>query len=213
VRLSYTTTGKIAECKGDVSGYDTGSTDVVPPVSKTYTVSCTQDGGSGTATDSVKIEVSGSTTTTTGGTATNQTTPPSLSPSAPTISGTRTAAGDKLYAGSMSITSTISNSGGPLTSSVSARFQYSTNGVNWYDFQEVGPITTTPKNVSHSWEGGVGTFSFRLCIGSGTDNCSSSSSIEILPTAGAFIGLSRELASVGVPDTAVWEFVKRWLGR
>lgn len=139
--------------------------------------------------------------------------PPKLSATAPTISGTRTAAGDKLYSGSMSITATISNSGGALTTPVSARFQYSTNEVNWYDFQEVGPVSATPRNVSHSWEGGVGTFSFRLCIGTGTDNCSPSSSIEIVPTAGAFIGLSRELAAAGVPDNDVWAFVKRWLGR
>lgn len=141
--------------------------------------------------------------------------PANLVPSAPTISGTRTAAGDKLYAGSMSLTATIQNTGGPLTSSVSARFQYSTNNANWYDFQEVGPITTTPKNVSHSWTGGVGNFYFRLCIGNGTDNCSSPTYIEIVPTEGAFLGLS-QYAGAGVPSVptaGVFDFLKAFFGR
>lgn len=209
IALSYTTTGKIAECKGDVTGYETGAVRTTVNVSRSFTVTCSQDGGTGTATDSVRVDVPEPSTA---GTNTTAATPP-LSATAPTISGTRTAAGDKLYPGSMSITATISNSGGALTTPVSARFQYSTNNTNWYDFQEVGPVSTTPRNVTHSWEGGVGTFSFRLCIGTGTDNCSPSSSIEIVPAAGAFIGLSRELAAAGVPDNDVWEFVKRWLGR
>jgi len=72
VVLSYTTTGKIAECKGDVSGSETGAIRVIVNASKTYTVTCSidaiskaQDGGSGIATDSVRVEVSQPAETTT----------------------------------------------------------------------------------------------------------------------------------------------------
>ncbi len=207
LRLSYTTTGKVSECKGDVSGYSAGSAEVVVNAAKTYTVSCTQDGGTGTASDSVRVEVAQPTATETPAAA------PVLSASAPTISGTRTAAGDKLYPGSMSITATISNSGGPMTSSVSARFEYSTNNANWYPFQEVGPITTTPKNVSHTWDGGSGNFCFRVVIDNNSDTAGPSTCIEIVPQAGAFIGVSRELAAAAVPDTDVWNFLKAFFGR
>ncbi len=208
IGLLYTTTGKVERCTGDVEGGSNGSKRIIASESKTYTVSCTQDGGTGTASDSVRVEVTQAITEITPATA------PVLSASAPTISGTRTAAGDKLYPGSMSITSTIQNSGGPLTTSVSARFQYSpNNGANWYDFQEVGPISTTPKNVSHTWDGGVGNFCFRVAIDSGTDNIGPSACIEILPQAGAFIGVSRELAATAVPDTDVWNFLKAFFGR
>jgi hypothetical protein len=140
-------------------------------------------------------------------------TPPQLVPSAPTISGTRTAAGDKLYAGSLSLTATIQNTGGALIDPVSARFQYSSNDANWYDFgANVGPITTVPKNVVYSWEGGAGIFYFRLCIGDGVDNCSGSVKVEIVPTEGAFLGVSREFAGVGVPANDVWSFLKSFFG-
>ena len=65
IGLSYTTTGKIDQCNGDVTGDSTGSIRTTVQTSKTFAVTCLQDGGDGKVSDSVTVNVTQPTTTTT----------------------------------------------------------------------------------------------------------------------------------------------------
>ncbi len=57
IGLTYTTTGKVEQCTGDVSGDASGGIRVIAQTSKTYTVTCVEDGGAGRASDSVTVTV------------------------------------------------------------------------------------------------------------------------------------------------------------
>ncbi len=205
LRLSYTTAGKVAECKGDVSGYSVGSADVVVNASKTYTVSCSQDGGTATATDSVRVEVSEPAPTPT----------PTPTP-APTTSGTPT----------ITVTGPLNSYGAPgsafVTFTSSGVSQVKVEAcVNKTDCTTISSATAVAgSSTSVRWDfngaepyvGAFGTKPVYLKVtdlASGVFDFADSYMYVTPPTSGA--GAS-SLAGTAVPDTDVWAFLKAFFG-
>ncbi|PIQ68908.1 MAG: hypothetical protein COV91_01710 [Candidatus Taylorbacteria bacterium CG11_big_fil_rev_8_21_14_0_20_46_11] len=83
--------------------------------------------------------------------------------------------------GYMKIAARVRNTGGDSAPAFTSTFQYSQNGVNFYDwldvhFPELG--SGQAHTASYGWKGGAGTWYFRLCL-EGSVDCSSATKVEI----------------------------------
>lgn len=107
---------------------------------------------------------------------------PRLAVSSFSWSGLKTRAG-KLKAGTMKVSADIINQGDTTSEATTGRFEYSRDGENfapWVNFSVPVLSPGAKSKISYTWEGGVGVWFLRACVGE--DVCSETTEEEIVST-------------------------------
>ena len=106
---------------------------------------------------------------------------PKLSLTTPIISGRQAGAG-KIYAGSMTISEKVTNTGVGSAPPFQISLLYSQDGVNWSDWVSLDSLKLAPgaeRNMIYKWNGDAGKWHFKACEDI-KDTCSPSVSVEVI---------------------------------